>query len=58
MIINISTIKKLKSMELRDILFVVEVHFSLLDEHLVHVYRAVPTVLLGKLKLTLLHIHL
>jgi len=40
------------------ILFIVEVHLSLLDEHLVNMSRIVLTVLFGKLKFTLLYVHL
>jgi hypothetical protein len=39
-------------------LFAVEVHLCLLDENLVNMCRIVLAVLLGELKLTLLHIHL
>jgi hypothetical protein len=39
-------------------LFAVEVHLRLLDENLVNVCRIVLAVLLGELKLALLHIHL
>jgi len=40
------------------ILFVVEVHVSLLYKNLVNVSRIVSTVLFGQLELTLLNIHL